>query len=377
MTSISSAALTAAPRLAVTQAQAALSKAQVELSSGRLADIGLGLGATTGSYVSLSGQQGRLQAIQDSNATTATTLSAATTGLDALRTTATSFLASLTEAATAGSTSGTLVTTASANLDALTATLNTTVGGDAIFAGIDTAASPMTAYTAGSAAKSQVDGSFQSTFGASQSSSTASSISGSAMQSYLDGPFASLFTASNYKGTWSSASDTVTTAQISSTETVATSVSANADPFRQLAQAYTMVKEFGGANFGSDAGKAVIAAATKLVSTAMAGLTSAEAGIGEGAGGGVGRGRPHDVADQLPVDPVGRPRGCRRFRAVDADLGPADADPGLLRDHVAAPAAEPGELPQVIRLRVRPGVARRGRTRGKGLATASRSPGDM
>ncbi len=82
------------------------------------------------------------------------------------------------------------------------------------------------------------------------------------MQSYLDGSFANLFTSANYEGTWSSASDTAATAQISATETVATSVSANADPFRQLAQAYTMVKEYGGANFGSDAGQAVIAAAT-------------------------------------------------------------------------------------------------------------------
>jgi flagellar hook-associated protein 3 FlgL len=277
MTSISSYALSSAPRLTVSQAQTALSKAQVELSSGKLADIGLGLGSTTGTYVSLGAQSSRLQSIIDSNSTTSTTLAAATSGLDALRTTATAFLASLTEAASSGNTSGTLVTTAGANLDGLTSTLNTTVGGNAVFAGIDSAQAPMTAYTTGSPAQTAVQTSYTKAF----NGQDPSTISGAQMQGYLAGSFANLFTKSNYEGTWSSASDTVATARISTTATVSTSVSANADPFRQLAQAYTMVKEYGGANLGTDAGKAVIAAATGLVSTALSGLTGAEAGIGE------------------------------------------------------------------------------------------------
>lgn len=280
MTSISTNALAAAPRLTVMQAQAALSTAQVELSSGKLADIGLGLGSGTGAYVSLTAQQGRLQAIKDSNATTAATLTGATTALDTLRTTATSFLSSLTEATTSGTVPNTLVTAASTNLGALTSTLNTTVGGNAIFAGINTAVSPLTTYAAGSAAKAAVDSSFSSTFGTTQDSTSASSISGTDMQSYLDGSFSDLFDASNYEGTWSSASDTVPTAQISTTETVQTSVSANSEPFRQLAEAYTMVQEFGGSNFGSAAGQAVLASATSLVGSAITGLTAAQSTIG-------------------------------------------------------------------------------------------------
>ena len=276
MTSISSYALSSAPRLTVNQAQAALSKAQVELSSGKLADIGLGLGSSTGTYVSLGAQASRLQSIIGSNSTTSATLAAATTGLDALRTTATAFLSSLTEAASSGNTSGTLATTASTNLDALTSTLNTTVGGSAVFGGINSGSAPMTAYTAGSKAQTAVSDSYTSTFG----TQDASTITGTQMQSYLAGSFAGLFTPSNYEGTWSSASDTVATAKISTTETVNTSVSANADPFRQLAQAYTMMKEYGGSNLGTDAGQAVIAAATKLVTAAVSGLTTAEAGIG-------------------------------------------------------------------------------------------------
>ncbi len=280
MTSISSYALTTAPRLAVAQAQAALSTAQVELSSGKLADIGLGLGSATGGYISLNTQQSRLQAITDSNNTTSTTLTTANSTLDALRTTATSFLASLTQSSGAGAVAGTLVTTAGANLNALTASLNTTVDGNSIFGGINSGVAPMTTY-AGSTAETQVNQSFTTAFsGTTQSSASASTISGAAMQTYLDGAFANLFSSTNYQGTWSAASSTVQTAQISTTETVPTSVSANSDAFRQLAQAYTMVKEFGGANFNSDAGQAVVASASKLVTSAIAGLTSAQAGIG-------------------------------------------------------------------------------------------------
>ena len=280
MTSISTFALAASPRLTVTQAQQALAKAQVEVSSGKFADIGLGLGGGSGTYVSLNAQQNRLQAIKDANGTTAATMTSAYSALDTLRTTATSFLASLTQSSGAGSVSGTLVATAGANLDSLTGTLNTTVGGNAIFGGINAATPPMTGYTTGSAPKVAVDASFASAFpGITQDSSQASTISGSDMQAYLDNQFSALF-GSGYQGTWSAASDDVPTAQISTTETVDTSVSANDAPFRQLAQAYAMVKEFGGFNFGSAAGQAVIASATKLVSSAIAGLTSAQAGIG-------------------------------------------------------------------------------------------------
>ena len=280
MTSISTFALAASPRLTVNQAQQALAKAQVEVSSGKFADIGLGLGGGSGTYVALSAQQSRLQGIKDDNATTAATMTTTYSALDALRTTATSFLASLTQSSGAGSVSGTLVATAGANLDSLTGTLNTSVGGNAIFGGINAATPPMTAYTQGSAPKAAVDASFAAAFpGVTQDSPDASMISGTDMQSYLDGQFSALF-GPGYQGTWSAASDDVPTAQISTTETVDTSVSANAAPFRQLAQAYAMVKEFGGSNFGSAAGQAVIASATKLVSSAIAGLTSAQAGIG-------------------------------------------------------------------------------------------------
>ncbi len=280
--SISTPALVAAPRLSVTQAQAALSKAQIELSSGKLADIGIGLGNQTGQYVSYNTQQSRLQALTQGNETTKTRLSTTTTSLDALRTTANAFMSAMTEATTAGSIPDSLVISSSNNLDALVANLNTSVGNQYIFGGINSYQQPVAQYTAtpASASKQAVDDAFSAAFGTSQSSAAAGSISGADMKTFLDGSFSSLFDASSFSSTWSSASDTVVSSRISTTQTVDSSVSANSDPFRQLAQAYTMVKEFGTSNFNSVAGQAVLASATQLISNAVSGLTTIESGVG-------------------------------------------------------------------------------------------------
>ena len=280
--SISTPALVAAPRLSVMQAQAALSKAQIELSSGKLADIGIGLGDQTGQYVSYNEQQARLQAITQGNVSTATRLSTTTTSLDALRTTANNFMSALTEATTTGSIPDSLVISSSNNLDALISTLNTSVGNRYIFGGINSNQQPIADYTSSpaSASKQAVDDAFSSSFGTTQTSTAAGSISGADMQTFLNGSFSSLFEPASFSSTWSSASDTVISSRISTTQTVDSSVSANDTAFRQLAQAYTMVKEFGTSSISSAAGQAVLASATQLVSNAVTGLTDVESGVG-------------------------------------------------------------------------------------------------
>ena len=79
---------------------------------------------------------------------------------------------------------------------------------------------------------------------------------------------------------WSNASDQPITSQISTSETVDTSVSANASAFRKLAQAYTMVGEFTGTNLGTPAAQAVVSSATKLVGSALTELTNLGAAVG-------------------------------------------------------------------------------------------------
>ena len=264
------------------QAQSDLAKTQKELSSGTMADVGLGLGSTSGQLVSLSQQQTRLQAVLDGNTNASTRLSSTASALTGLQTAAASFLSSLTTATSAGGSGAGLQSTAKGSLATLISTLNTTVAGQAIFGGINTGGSPMAAYASSpaSASKTAVDTAFSATFGTSQTSPAAASIDGTAMQSFLDGPFASLFTGAAYAATWSSASDETISSQISGNETAQTSVSANNAAFQKLAQAYTMVSEFAGQNLGADATKAVIASAARIVSSAIGDLTNTQAGVG-------------------------------------------------------------------------------------------------
>ena len=286
MVYISTPALANSARAPVMQAQAALAKAQQELSTGKLADIGLGLGAGSSGLVSLEQQQNRLQAISDSNTVATTRLTATTSAINSLQTTATNFLSVLATATTSG-TSAALQTTAQSNLGALANQLNTAVSGQSIFGGINTGAQPITPYTMSppSANKTAVDGALN-TYLSGQGLTSASQMSGTQMQSFLNGPFAALFSAGSFNsttgGAWSSATDQVQTSQISTGQTADTSVSANSQAFRQLAEAYTMVTEFGSSASGgnSAAGQAVVSTATSLISAAVTGLTALNTGVG-------------------------------------------------------------------------------------------------
>ena len=282
MVYISTPMIPTASRQSVMQAQSQLAKAQQELTSGTLADAGLTLGARSGRLVSLDGESTRLQAITDANTTASTRLSATATALDTLRTTATTFLSTLTSALSSGGSTTALASAANGNLSALSSALNSSVSGDYIFGGINTGPAPIAPYasTPPSPAKQAVDTAFQTTFGTSQKSSGATSIDAAGMQEFLDTSFAALFSNSAYTGTWSSASDQTTTSTIGPGQVVATSVSANAEPFRQLAQAYTMVTEFAGQNLSAGATTSVLRSAMALVTSAMTGLTSLQAGVG-------------------------------------------------------------------------------------------------
>lgn len=279
---VSSLVLSGAARAGVMQAQSALSKAQQELSTGKLADVGLGLGSGSRELVQIEQQQNRLQAISDSNAVATTRLTATTSAINALQTTATNFLSVLSTVTTKSSTSSALLSTAQSNLAALVSTLNTTVSGQSLFGGINTSTQTITPYAASpnSPNKQAVDDAFSAAFGFAQTSPSANSISGSSMQSFLDGSFASLFSPASFTGTWSSASDQPQTTQISVGQSAATSVSANDTAFRQLAQAYTMVSEFGTTNLSSAAGQAVVNTASKLIGSAVSGLTALNTGVG-------------------------------------------------------------------------------------------------
>ena len=167
-------------------------------------------------------------------------------------------------------------------LQSLIASTNTTSGGQYVFGGVNSAVAPMADYysTPTSAAKTAVDQAFQTAFGVLPSDPAAASISASAMQSFLAGPFAALFQGAAWTSDWSSASSANTSAEIAPGQTVATSTNANQPAFQQLAQAYTMLSEFGGSQLSGAAQQAVATAATSLVSQGLVSVTNTQAALG-------------------------------------------------------------------------------------------------
>ena len=282
MTYISTLSMTSPLRSSVLQAQSALTQAQTEISTGAPADLGLTLGANTGTSLSLTSQIDELNGYTSSNATAATRLSTTANTLETLLTSAQSMSSSLISASTAGGDTSALQDSATSALQELISGLNTSVGNQSIFGGINTAQTPIADYFSSqtSAAKQDIDQAFSTTFSTSPTSSGASSIDGTDMQSFLDNQFAAQFSDSTWQSNWSSASDTTMQSAITPSQTVSTSVSANNTAFRQIAEGYTMLSEFSGSNLSDSAKAAVVSTASGLINSGIAALTNLQSTVG-------------------------------------------------------------------------------------------------
>ncbi len=155
---ISSYAISSALRQAVLNAQSNLAQARQEVSTGTYADVGVALGAQTAQDISLRSQESLLQTLTTTNNLTATNLSTTQGVLSSFQTTAQSLLNSLVGSGNQDGVATSLQQQAQSALQALISGLNTTEGGNYIFAGTNTAVAPITDYYGtGAANKSAVD----------------------------------------------------------------------------------------------------------------------------------------------------------------------------------------------------------------------------
>ena len=272
--------------LPVTQAQSALATAMTEESTGQYANVGLQLGDRSGYELSLKEQVQELQALAAGNGLVATNLATAQNALSSIATDAASTLKSLTAWTPSANSGAALQTAGQSALQGLISSANATSGDQYVFGGINTAAAPMSDYFSmpASAAKTSVDQAFQTAFGVLPTDPAAAGISASQIQSFLSGPFAALFSGTSWTSVWSSASSANTTAEIAPGETMTTSTNANGSAFQQLAQAYTMLSEFGGSELSPSAQQAVASAASTLIAAGQDSLTNTQATLGTAQG---------------------------------------------------------------------------------------------
>ncbi len=281
-TFISTSALSEATRSSLMKLQTKLADAQKEVTTGRLADVGLSLGFKAGQAVSLRQEHARLQSITETNGLVASRLGASQAALKSLAENAQSFQSQLLAARNSATGPQLIQDQARAALSAFADMLNTTFNGASLFAGINADVTPITNYNQQPpAANAQaVASAFATAFGVTQSDPAVTSIPAANMQAFLDGPFAGLFDPAAWSGTWSSASDQNVRSRISTSELIETSVNANDAAFRKLASAYTMLADLGTDKLNQNAYQAVVDTAVRAVSEAVQGITELQAGLG-------------------------------------------------------------------------------------------------
>jgi flagellar hook-associated protein 3 FlgL len=281
-TFISTDAITSASRLSMLKLQTKLADTQKEVSTGRLADVGLSLGYKTGQTISLRQDLSRLQTITETNGLVTTRLDATQAALKSLVDNAQSFISQMVAARGSTSNSQVLASEAKDGLGTFIDTGNTAVNGSYLFSGINADVKPLAAYFGNppTATQQAVASAFQSAFGVTQSDPNAQNITGAQMQSFLDGPFANMFADPAWGSDWSSASDQNVRSRISTSELIETSANANDPAFRKLASAYTMVADLGVTNLNQNAYQAVIDKATALAGSAIQDLTTLQGTVG-------------------------------------------------------------------------------------------------
>jgi flagellar hook-associated protein 3 FlgL len=280
---VSSASISEAVRHSVMRAQIELTKAQKEVSTGRVADVGLALGARTGQSVSFSRDFARLQGIVDTNALASARLSSTQAALNEVTTIAQSFLATITNSLGGDASPLLTLTDAKGTLQALTTTLNTSYNGEHLFAGINTDVKPVNDYTAaGSPNKAAFDAAFLAHFGFTQSDPGAASMSAAQMDTFIDSVVIPEFMGAGWQATWSNATDEGINSRIALNETVETSVSANEQGLRKLAMAAaTVLDMFETTSQVSDpARKQLLSRAVAFVGEAMASIANLSAKTG-------------------------------------------------------------------------------------------------
>ncbi len=283
---ISSYMLSSTLRYSIVSNQSALSQATKEATTGRFADVGLELGASTGRDVSLRAQMSFMDQMVDTNALIAGRLDVTQNAIGEISSTAQEFLKSLIAARDADNGGKIILPNAAANLQDLISTLNVDHNGSHVFAGINTQVAPLANYAPGSTSKNAIDAAFFAAFGFTQASPLVSTITPAAMQTFLNTGFAAEFVSTStpppgpWNLNWSSATAQVTNNRISTTEVVNTSVSANDPNFRALAEAYTMVSDLGTASLSKTTFQVVVDKAISLVSGAANGLALLGGNVG-------------------------------------------------------------------------------------------------
>ena len=289
---VSSYSLSSAPRSAIFRIQDDLRTAQKEVTTGRLADVGLGLGVRTNQTVSIRIERENNTRLRESNALIAQRFDTMQTALESVAKTGEALLASLLSngASDPGITAS--VQQAKAGMQQFTGALNSASGSRFLFSGAanDQPAIAFEAvgggatsgYEHNSTAKEATATAFQAAFGFVQGDPAVAGISTVALEGFIDNGLDSLFQLS---GTgewqnWSNADGSAVYNRISESETLDVSYPASNEAFRNIAKAYVMIADLGIEDMSGEARQLLTSRAIETLSLGLSQLTEIRSEIG-------------------------------------------------------------------------------------------------
>ncbi|MEM9028183.1 MAG: flagellar hook-associated family protein [Pseudomonadota bacterium] len=252
---ISSLGLTNALQTTLRTSQLQLRDAELEVATGRHADVGLELSYLVDKTLNFRQTRSTLSVMQVNNESLMSRLEATQSAITQVSDNAQRFLGSLLSAMQADDQRATIVMAAESEMGALTSLLSTSFDGAYLFSGVATQSPAMDDYLADppGTSRTAVQTAFVTEFGFPATDPSVATITGAQMQTFLDGAFDTLFQDPSWATNFSSASDDLLKNRISPNEVIETSASANEQAFRSLTQAYAAVIDLGAKNLSGEA----------------------------------------------------------------------------------------------------------------------------
>ncbi len=253
--------------------------AQKEVVSGQVSDSGLSLGSSNGRRFAMLGDIDRLQTISDSNSRTAGRLEMSISATGSVNDAAQSLLATLTASVSDNHTVHLAQRAGESALQTISGLLNTTLHGEYIFGGINSAEAPSLNYQS-PGPKDAVDNAFLTHFGFAKTNPAAAGITAADMTDFIDNTLSPLFTGAGWTATFSNATDETITARIGLHEQSTGSVSANEVGFQNAVFAAVIAAEFITDDFNGAARSAAAKSALNQVGTSTGQLAELQGRTG-------------------------------------------------------------------------------------------------
>lgn len=252
---------------------------QIEVQTGRRADIGISLGEKSAASVSLLRDSQRLDSILETNKLAAARLEATQHALETFKVSADSMMSALTAGSQTIPGRALAADSARSALATMTSALNISIGGQHVFGGLNSDTPPIDPGN-GIPGGVEMDAAFLSFFGFAKSDPAAASISASAFEIFVSSEIEPIFMGSGWNASISSASNAVIQSRITLKEVAGTSVSANETGIREGMFAAALAANFLAAPLSGPAADVIVNKSLTLGVAAAADVAASQSRAG-------------------------------------------------------------------------------------------------